>query len=138
MSDSNDLRNRAQHLRDSAPPRRSTGPPRENGERLAKIDRSETEQIRINWSEYEGKQFLAIRMWKRGDDGQFWPDPKRGISIRVRELADLADGIAAAINLASESPQGTPRARLQAPRSDPAAWRDPRPQQGNGFDEFGR
>jgi hypothetical protein len=34
-------------------------------------------------------------MWKRRDDGQFWPDPKRSISIRARELPDLTDGAAA-------------------------------------------
>jgi len=141
MSDPNDLRDRAQHLRDRIPPRRSTGPPQENGPRLASIDRSETEQIRINWSDYEGKPFLSIRMWKRGDDGRFWPDPKRRISIRVRELPDLADGVAAAIDLASESLQGSPQAR-EAPRPSArescAPWGAPHAGSGDGFNEFGR
>jgi len=126
MSGSNDLRNRAYQLRDRMPPRRATAPPQENGRRLPTLDRSETEQIRINWSEYEGKPFLSIRMWKRGDYGQFWPAPKRGISIRVRELPDLADGVGAAMDLAAPHPSGvgpslqrSPQAR-QAPQ--PAGW----------------
>jgi hypothetical protein len=64
MSGPDDLRSRAQHLRDRIPQRRATGPPAENGPRLATIERSDTEQIRINWSEYEGKPFLSIRMWR--------------------------------------------------------------------------
>ena len=101
MSDPNDLRDRAERLRRQFPLRRSATPPQENGRRIGTIERSETEQIRINWSEYEGKPFLSIRMWKRGDDEGWWPDGKRGISIRVRELPDLADGISEAIDLAA-------------------------------------
>jgi hypothetical protein len=142
MSDSNDLRNRAQHLRDRVPPRRSTGPARENGERLAAIDRSEAEQIRVDWSEYQGKPFLSIRLWKRGDDGQFWPDAKRGISIRISELADQADALAAAIDLAGESLQGMPPARPQAPRhagrDNPGPFPHGPPGNGDHVDEFDR
>jgi hypothetical protein len=139
----NDLRNRAGHLRRRLPPRRSTGPPQENGQRLATIDRSETEQIRINWSEYEGKPFFSIRMWKRGDDGQFWPDPKRGISIRVRELPDLAEGIAQALDLADESLQGSPQARQHNPRQSVqknpgSTWGNFPSGNGDVFDEFGQ
>lgn len=117
MSDPNDLRDRAEQLRRQFPPRRSATPPQENGRRLATIDRSETEQIRVNWSEFEGKPFLSIRMWKRGDDGGWWPDGKRGISIRVRELPELVDGIAEALDLADAERDRhvAPTARHQAP-----------------------
>ena len=114
MSDTSDLRKRAQRLRDRVPPGRSKTPPPENGRRLATIDRSETEQIRINWSEYEGKPFVSIRMWRRGDDGQFWPDKTRGMSVRLRELPDLAEGIAQAMDLAEahySEPPAPPESR---------------------------
>ncbi len=136
MSDPNDLRDRAERLRRQFPPRRSATPPQENGRRLATIDRSETEQIRVNWSEFEGKPFLSIRMWKRGDDGGWWPDGKRGISIRVRELPELVDGIAEALDLADAERDRhvAPTARHQAPR--PAG--NPPPAHQADFDEFDR
>ena len=96
-----DLRDRAQNLRRSMPPRASAAPPPENGRRLGTINRSESEEIRINWSEFEGHPFLSIRMWKRYDDGTWWPD-KRGIAIRVRELPDLVVAMAEAIDLAQD------------------------------------
>jgi hypothetical protein len=103
MSDyATDLRSRGEHLRQQLPPRRTATPPSENGKRIGTIERSDTEQIRLNWSTFEGKPFLSVRMWRKSDDGSFWPDPKRGISIRVRELSDLAAAIAEALDLAEE------------------------------------
>ena len=86
MSDANDLRERARKLREELPPRRSATPPAENGRRIGTIERSADEQIRVNWSEFEGKPFVSLRLWKRGDDGGWWPDGKRGMSVRIREL----------------------------------------------------
>ena len=100
MSDANDLRERARKLREELPPRRSATPPTENGRRIGTIERSADEQIRVNWSEFEGKPFVSLRLWKRGDDGRWWPDGKRGMSVRIRELPDLAAAIAEALDLA--------------------------------------
>ena len=86
MSDANELRERARKLREELPPRRSATPPAESGRRIGTIERSADEQIRVNWSEFEGKPFVSLRLWKRGDDGGWWPDGKRGMSVRIREL----------------------------------------------------
>ncbi len=99
MSNATDLRDRAERLREALPTRQAAAPPTENGRRIGTIERSATEEIRVNWSEYEGKPFLSIRMWKRSDDGAWWPD-KRGIAIRVRELPGLAAAIAEALDIA--------------------------------------
>jgi hypothetical protein len=140
MSTASDLRDHAERFRQALPPRRSATPPAENGPRLGTIQRSADEEIRVNWSEYEGKPFVSIRMWKRGDDGQHWPDGKRGIAIRIRELPDLAAAIAAALDeaeatnrqwrehQANRPPSPMPGRRVE-PATSPAASSLP-------FDEF--
>ncbi len=72
-------------------------PPRDSGKRLATIHRDDGE-IGISWCMHEGRPFVSIRFWSKGTDGALYPDRARGIAIRVRELADLADGIAAALD----------------------------------------
>jgi hypothetical protein len=142
MSDTNDLRDRAEQLRRQFPPRRSATPPQENGRRIGTIDRSETEQIHVNWSEFEGKPFVSPRLWKRGDDGGWWPDAKRGMSVRIRELHDLAAAIAEALDLAEanqrqwrESQANRPPAPMPGRRvMDPATL--PPADGSKVFDEF--
>ena len=79
------------------------------------IARSADEEIRVNWAEYEGKPYVSVRLWNRDrDNGTWWPDAKKGMSIRLRELADFAEAIAEALDLAGEhqgrrQPDGTPR-----------------------------
>ncbi len=121
--DAEDLRDRANRLRQAMPPRAPATPPRENGRRLGTINRSETEEIRINWSEFEGHPFFSIRMWKRYDDGTWWPD-KRGIAIRVRELPDLVVAISEAIELASEVADDWQRKRA-VPGRQPSGCKGP-------------
>src|SRR4051794_33836849 len=91
MSTSEELRHRGEALRESLPPRRSVLPPEENGERLGTIARDADTEIRVNWAHHEGHPYVAIRAWNRDrQTGYFWPDKHRGLSIRLRELPDLA------------------------------------------------
>jgi Transcriptional Coactivator p15 (PC4) len=142
MSNASDLRNRAEQLRQQLPERRTATPPQENGKRIGTIERSADEEIRVNWSEFEGKPFVSLRLWKRGDDGQWWPDGKRGMSVRIRELPDLAAAIAEALDIAEanqhqwrESQANRPPAAMPGRRvMDPATLP---PANGSGsFDEF--
>jgi hypothetical protein len=140
MSNAGDLRDRAEQLRQQLPPRREATPPTENGRRIGTIERSATEEIRVNWAEYEGKPYLSLRLWKRGDDGGWWPDGKRGMSVRIRELPDLAAAIAEALDLAEASQRQwreqqarRPAAPMPGRRVDPATL--PLPSQQH-FDEF--
>jgi hypothetical protein len=100
MSTGHDLRNRAERLRQTIP--QSAAPPEENGPRLATIPRDDNTEIRVNWSSYEGKPFVSLRLWTRNERGEWWPDRARGMSIRVKELPDLVDGIAAALDMAEQ------------------------------------
>ncbi|MGA2699600.1 MAG: PC4/YdbC family ssDNA-binding protein [Isosphaeraceae bacterium] len=137
----NELRNRAEQVRQAIPPKRTATPPTENGPRIGTIQRSADEEIRVNWSEFEGKPFISLRLWKRGDDGQWWPDAKRGMSVRIRELPDLAAAIAEALDLAEanqrqwrESQANRPAPPMPGRRMDPAIL--PPANGSKDFDEF--
>jgi hypothetical protein len=141
MSNADDLRNRGERFRHQLPARRTATPPTENGRRIGTIERSADEQIRVNWSEFEGKPFVSLRLWKRGDDGSWWPDGKRGMSVRIRELPDLAAAIAEALDLAEASQRqwreqqaNRPPAPMPGRRQiDPATLPPPSTE---AFDEF--
>ena len=94
----NDLQAQADRLRQKTAPQQhgDRKAPEENGVRLATINRSEDEELRLAWSEYNGRHFLNIRVWNRRDNG-WWPDKTKGMTVRVRELPDFADGIAKAL-----------------------------------------
>src|SRR5262249_32905868 len=83
-------------------------PPKVDGEPIAVIHRSATEEIRINWCEYEGRPYVSIRYWDRDKGGRWWPDARRGGSIRLRELA----AVRAALERADEYRRAQARARL--------------------------
>lgn len=151
MVSPSDLRGAAQRLRNQLPQRQHNKPPAETGQRLATIARSNDEELRVNWCEYEGKPYLSLHLWNRDRDGQWWPDGKRGMSVRIRELPDLAEAIAEALGLAAESlnrsrPGGRPSHAQPSPRVDPQRQRSdargaaPQPPwaigQAEAFDEF--
>ena len=93
-----ELRNAAQGLREALPARTITKPPEEQGRRLATFTRAEgEEELRVSWAEYKGHPFLSFRIWERDTNGQFWPSKERGFTVRLRELPDLAEAIAAAM-----------------------------------------
>ena len=135
------LRDRAQSLRGRLPERRQSNPPPEHGRRLATIPRpKDDEELRINWCEYEGHPYLSIRFWRRGDDGQFWPDKHRGFSIRLRELPDVAAALAEALDLAEAHLASRPQQQPQrAAGEDRRRWNPsslPGVEPGQAFDEF--
>jgi len=78
-------------------------PPAETGRRLACLPRGEDEQLRVNFDEYESHPYISLRMWTRDRrTGKFWPDGRRGVSIRIKELPMLAKAIGEAMQLAEE------------------------------------
>lgn len=78
-------------------------PPEENGVRLATIRRSEEEEVRLSWAEYNGRHFLNVRVWTRRSSG-WWPDREKGLTVRVRELPAFAEGLAKAVEMAAKEP----------------------------------
>ena len=126
-----DLRQAAGQLRTQLHPTdQPRSAPEENGERLATISRSEGEELRLNWSEFNGHHFLNLRIWAQGDDGAWWPQKDKGLTVRIRELADFAEGVAVALDRAGgKSPPDTYQDH-QAPlplREGASPTRDTRP-----------
>ena len=130
MSTTDDLRGRAARLRGQLPPTPAGGhPPEDTGRRLATCPRGKKEELRISWCEYEGNPSLDLRIRKRDPHGRGWWPDKRGIAIRVRELPDLAEALAAALDLAAEPravrppSSGPRRVKPVSPTSPPAGAR---------------
>src|SRR5262245_53716267 len=120
MSNADDLKARAQSLRSLLPESRARQPPEERGRRLAVLPRPrEDAEIRLVWDHYEGHPYISIRVWCKGDDGQMWPDKHNGMSIRLRELPDVASAIAEALTMAEEHLRARPQpSRGSQPRDD--------------------
>lgn len=69
------------------------------GRRLVTIQRGQDGELRLTWDEYEGRPFLSLRLWQRTEDGQAIPT-KKGLSIRLRELPELVEGLVQACEAA--------------------------------------
>ena len=106
----------AARLRDS----HSRQAPEENGVRLATIPRRDGDELRVNWSEYKDHNFVNLRVWREGSEGQWFPVKEMGLTIRLAELADFAEGIGKAVELATAAPQATAQAH-EAPATNPPA-----------------
>ena len=144
-SSSDELRNRAEQLRQAnLPLRRTATAPVENGPRVATIARSADEEMRVNWSEFEGHSFVQIRIWKHRS-GQWWPDVKRGLSVRIRELPEFAEAVVGCLDLmeaqrrerqenqANRPTQSLGTAPIPGRRTDPLPLQAHEPEE---FDEF--
>ena len=88
-----------------APP----APPQEQGERLATFPRGDGVELRVTLSEYQGRPYIGLRVWERGQDGAWWPVRGKGCSVRLTEAAELAEALAAV---------ATDRPTTQTPRDD--------------------
>ena len=71
--------------------------PTDTAQRLATFPRSDSEEMRVSLAEYRGHQYLSLRIWSRGLDGQWWPDREKGCTIKTRELPAFNDAVAAAL-----------------------------------------
>jgi Transcriptional Coactivator p15 (PC4) len=120
----------------------SQAPPAETGQRLATLARGRDEELRVNFSTYEGSPYLSLRMWTRDRrTGHWWPDSKRGCSVRIRELRMLAKAVAEAITISDEIRAGwIPIPSEPGARGKPRRPRAPGPAddqvEPEPFDEF--
>ena len=98
-----DLRGRAAHMRSQLPPPPAGGgPPQDLGHRLLTLPRGQDEELRLSLDAYEGRPFLNVRIWTRDTDGRGWWPSKRGVTFKLRELADVAEALAEALDLRAE------------------------------------
>jgi len=85
--------------------------PVENGERLATIPRRDGDELRLSWAEYNGHNFLNVRVWHKDDNANRFPYRDKGLTVRLAELEEFVEGIQKAVKLArsaAQTPQGAP------------------------------
>jgi Transcriptional Coactivator p15 (PC4) len=77
-------------------------PPEDDGERLATFPRTGgREEMRVSLREFEGREFIALRVWMRDDrTGAWWPT-RKGCSVRLRELPGMLAALQRAAELVS-------------------------------------
>ena len=59
---------------------------------ISEFNKNSTEIIRIQLTEFVGKQFLNVRVWALRQDGEYVPT-KKGLTLRVEQVDDLLEGI---------------------------------------------
>ncbi len=88
-------------------------------QRLATVPRNDgKEELRIGLDEYtsdQGRtsQYVSIRLWYRGDRGDFLPS-RKGCTIRRGEIMEVGKALRAALDAMNE-PAGAGRAQQTAP-----------------------
>jgi hypothetical protein len=82
-------------------------PPEEPG-RLVTFTRGDGIELRVSMAEYEGRPYVALRVWERGSDGEWYPVKGRGCSVRLGECDQLG---AALQRVAKEGEQRQPKGK---------------------------
>ena len=59
---------------------------------IAEFNKNASEVVRIQLTEYDGKQLLDIRIWVQNDKGDFIPT-RKGITIRTEQVNSLKQAI---------------------------------------------
>jgi len=82
----------------SAPAARPTdSSPVDEGVKLATLSRGPDVELRIRAKEFKGHRFIDVREWSRkAADQDWWPVKGRGITIKMRELAQVIAALEAA------------------------------------------
>jgi hypothetical protein len=93
---------RDEDFRDSTTPaaessETTSDPERGPSVRLLTALRGPTAELRVSLDEFKKRKYLALRQWNKSGD-RWLPDPRRGLSIKLREM----EGLLAAINKAIE------------------------------------
>lgn len=103
MSTADNLRTRSAQFTASRPaPAASKAP--DPGQVLSTAVRPDGTELRVSLHHYEGKPFLRIAPWQRGSDGAWWPVKGKGVSVKVRELGAVGEGLAAAMDALDREP----------------------------------
>jgi hypothetical protein len=89
-------------------PDRPQAPPEPAGPVLAALLRRSRDkpdqELRLILETFNGHPYLRLQLWEQGRDG-WWPMRGRSVTVRMSEVADLADALAGAL---AEDRDGTP------------------------------
>ena len=86
----------------SAPKRTPPDP----GEVLAEVPRGDGTVFRVAWRTLEGRPFVTLAVWERGTAGAWWPVQGKAVTVRVRELGEVLEGLVKAAERAAASSTG--------------------------------
>jgi hypothetical protein len=124
-------------------------PPAERGQRLATLKRQNRdkpdEELRVSLDQYQGHDFISVRLWAHDPKSGFWPVKGKGISIRLREAEAVSAALLEAIRLSDQAetqPAAPSRGAGSARGRQPSPARNDRPElpldrpAGGRFDEF--
>lgn len=70
-------------------------------EPIATIRKNTKEEIRVDVSQYNGRDLFGARVWYRTDDGKMRPSAK-GIAFQVAQLPAFAEAVQAALTVAKK------------------------------------
>ncbi|MCK4764350.1 MAG: transcriptional coactivator p15/PC4 family protein [Candidatus Aminicenantes bacterium] len=57
---------------------------------VGEIERSDTERLRVECSNYKGKDFLSVRIYYLADNGE-WRPTKKGITVKPEKMDEFID-----------------------------------------------
>lgn len=99
-----DLLERARMASAKFAPPTTAKPPQapDPGEVLAEVPRGDGTVLRVAWRTFEGKPFATIAVWERGTAGAWWPVKGKAVTVRVRELGEVLEGLVKAAERAAE------------------------------------
>ena len=83
----------------------STGtqpPNRGSGQTVATIRRGAGLELRVDIQDWDGRPQVGLRIWHHDNERGWFPDRRRGLSVRASELADLLEGLEAAAKIVTE------------------------------------
>ena len=95
--------------------------PRENGQVLGRLRRSEDEELHVTWLTWNDRLHVGLRLWRRRRrDGMWFPDRHRGVLVHLDELPAFLEAVAAAADLARAHlvTHPAPPAVLDAPAAE--------------------
>ena len=76
-------------------------PRADNGKHLGTIAFSNGAELRARWIEDAGgPPFLSLWVWHPDENGEMWPEARRGLRLRWEEVEPLARSVARALDLA--------------------------------------
>ena len=59
---------------------------------IARFEKNKREEVRISVDNFHGKQLINLRVYYKGDSGEWLPG-KQGLAISVERYRDLAEAI---------------------------------------------
>jgi hypothetical protein len=72
----------------------------DQGDVLSRVSRPDGSEMRVSAHVYEGKPFLRVGPWQRGEGDSWWPIKGKGTTIKMREIGVVIAGLCDAMERA--------------------------------------